>query len=178
MNGDSCPICGGDGRITNSFGGSSATSVTVVNTTTITCDTPAHAGGAVDVVVTNDFGSDTLRDAFTYHDAPQISGISPDSGPVTGGTAVTHEPSVNIIAALCQELAAVARAKGIALDFDDPVAYVRNFGQKIPNARPSMLLDHMAGRKAEIEVTDADLGRRLSVIQHLCLYFFTAWRST
>jgi RecJ-like exonuclease len=25
MEGDSCPICGGDGRITNSFGGSSAT---------------------------------------------------------------------------------------------------------------------------------------------------------
>ena len=45
----------------------------------------------------------------------------------------------------------VARAKGINLDFDDPVRYVREFGQKIPGARPSMLLDHMAGRKAEIE---------------------------
>ena len=45
----------------------------------------------------------------------------------------------------------VARAKGINLDFDDPVRYVREFGQKIPGARPSMLLDHMAGRRAEIE---------------------------
>ncbi len=45
----------------------------------------------------------------------------------------------------------VARARGITLDFDDPVAYVHAFGMKIPNARPSMLLDHMAGRMSEIE---------------------------
>jgi 2-dehydropantoate 2-reductase len=45
----------------------------------------------------------------------------------------------------------VARARGITLDIDDPVAYVRAFGMKIPQARPSMLLDHMAGRMSEIE---------------------------
>ena len=45
----------------------------------------------------------------------------------------------------------VARAKGIRLDFDDPVAYVHDFGAKIPGARPSMLLDHMAGRRSEID---------------------------
>ena len=44
----------------------------------------------------------------------------------------------------------VARAKNITLEFDDPVAYVRAFGEKIPNARPSMLLDRQAGRRAEI----------------------------
>jgi 2-dehydropantoate 2-reductase len=49
------------------------------------------------------------------------------------------------------EAHAVARARGIRLDIDDPVAYVRDFGSKIPNARPSMLLDHMAGRMSEIE---------------------------
>ena len=45
----------------------------------------------------------------------------------------------------------VALARGIKLDINDPVAYVRNFGNKIPHARPSMLLDHMAGRMSEIE---------------------------
>jgi 2-dehydropantoate 2-reductase len=45
----------------------------------------------------------------------------------------------------------VARARGIKLDFTDPVAYVHAFGMKIPQARPSMLLDHMAGRMSEIE---------------------------
>ncbi len=48
------------------------------------------------------------------------------------------------------EAFAVARAKDITLEFDDPIAYVRAFGEKIPNARPSMLLDRQAGRRAEI----------------------------
>ena len=46
----------------------------------------------------------------------------------------------------------VARARGIKLDFDDPVAYVRAFGERIPCARPSMLLDLSAGRPTEIDV--------------------------
>jgi 2-dehydropantoate 2-reductase len=45
----------------------------------------------------------------------------------------------------------VAKARGIRVDIDDPVAYVRDFGSKIPNARPSMLLDHLAGRMSEID---------------------------
>jgi 2-dehydropantoate 2-reductase len=46
----------------------------------------------------------------------------------------------------------VARARGITLGFDDPVAYARAFGEKIPEARPSMLLDVLAGRPCEIDV--------------------------
>jgi 2-dehydropantoate 2-reductase len=46
----------------------------------------------------------------------------------------------------------VARARGIALGFDDPLAYARAFGEKIPGARPSMLLDVLAGRPTEIDV--------------------------
>jgi 2-dehydropantoate 2-reductase len=38
----------------------------------------------------------------------------------------------------------VAKARNIKVDIDDPLEYVRNFGSKIPNARPSMLLDHLA----------------------------------
>ncbi|UCD68494.1 MAG: 2-dehydropantoate 2-reductase [Betaproteobacteria bacterium] len=45
----------------------------------------------------------------------------------------------------------VAKARKINVDIDDPVEYVRNFGSKIPKARPSMLLDHLAGRMSEIE---------------------------
>lgn len=43
-------------------------------------------------------------------------------------------------------------AKGISFSFDDPVAYVTAFGRKMPGARPSMLLDHMANRPSEIDV--------------------------
>ncbi|MGE0699317.1 MAG: ketopantoate reductase family protein [Hyphomicrobiaceae bacterium] len=65
---------------------------------------------------------------------------------------VQANPSAWSIASACAtEAFMVANARGIKLDFDDPVAYVRAFGQKIPGARPSMLLDHMAGRPAEVD---------------------------
>jgi len=65
---------------------------------------------------------------------------------------VMDDPYAWEVASGCAtEAYAVARAKGVHLDFDDPVAYVRNFGSKIPDARPSMLLDHLAGRMSEID---------------------------
>jgi 2-dehydropantoate 2-reductase len=65
---------------------------------------------------------------------------------------VIEDPDAWIVASGCAtEAYNVARARGIKLDFTEPVDYVRNFGMKIPNARPSMLLDHMAGRMSEIE---------------------------
>jgi hypothetical protein len=52
---------------TVSLGGTSATSVMVVSATSITATTPAHAAGAVNVVVTNtDTQSGTLSNGFTY----------------------------------------------------------------------------------------------------------------
>lgn len=78
---------------------------------------------------------------------------------------VQANPSAWSIASACAlEAANVARAKGIKLDFDDPVAYVRNFGQKIPNARPSMLLDHMAGRAAEVDNINGAIPREGSKV--------------
>ena len=65
---------------------------------------------------------------------------------------VIEDPDTWQIASGCAtEAFQVARARGIRLDFNDPVAYARAFGMKIPKARPSMLLDHMAGRMSEIE---------------------------
>src|SRR6185369_14511474 len=52
---------------TVSLGGTSATNVTVVSSTSITATTPAHAAGAVNVVVTNtDSQSGTLNNGYTY----------------------------------------------------------------------------------------------------------------
>ncbi|HUF19508.1 MAG TPA: 2-dehydropantoate 2-reductase [Burkholderiales bacterium] len=65
---------------------------------------------------------------------------------------VMNDPDTWLVASTCAtEAYKVAKARNIRLDFDDPVAYVRDFGNKIPNARPSMLLDHMAGRASEID---------------------------
>jgi 2-dehydropantoate 2-reductase len=65
---------------------------------------------------------------------------------------VMADPDAWRIASGCaREAFAVAKAKGIAVGIDDVVAYVRAFGEKIPNARPSLLLDHLAGRRSEID---------------------------
>src|SRR4030095_11502368 len=57
------------------------------------------------------------------------------------------------------EALAVAMAKGIKLDYTDPVARIHEFGRVIPNARPSMLLDMEAGRPTEIEALNGALVR-------------------
>lgn len=48
------------------FGGTAATSVVVVNETTVTGVTPAKTAGAYNVVVTDDSGADTLTNGYTY----------------------------------------------------------------------------------------------------------------
>jgi 2-dehydropantoate 2-reductase len=53
----------------------------------------------------------------------------------------------------------VARARGIAVKIEDPVAYVRDFGSKIPKAKPSLLLDYEARRKGEIDVINGAIPR-------------------
>ncbi|MCX7117581.1 MAG: IPT/TIG domain-containing protein [Legionellales bacterium] len=48
------------------FGGTAATSVNVVSSTTVTAVTPVHAAGAVDVVITTPSGSATKTIGYTY----------------------------------------------------------------------------------------------------------------
>ena len=73
---------------------------------------------------------------------------------------VQADPDAWSVAAACAtEAYQVARAKGIALDFTDPVAHVKAFGEKIPDARPSMLLDHLAGRRAEVDLINGAIPR-------------------
>jgi len=73
------------------LGGTAATNVTVVSSTSITATTAAHAAGAVTVVVTNtDSQSGTLTNGYTYSPAaPTVTSISPTSGTTSGGTSVT-----------------------------------------------------------------------------------------
>jgi 2-dehydropantoate 2-reductase len=72
---------------------------------------------------------------------------------------VLADPDAWSIASGCaSEVFAVAQAKGIHLDFDDPVAYARAFGETFPGARPSMLLDLLAGRQCEIDVINGAIG--------------------
>lgn len=43
-------------------------------------------------------------------------------------------------------------AQGISFSFDDPLRYVTDFAATIPNASPSMRLDHLARRPSELDV--------------------------
>jgi len=73
---------------------------------------------------------------------------------------VMADPDLAKVSAACAgEGYAVAMKKGVKLGFTDPVAYVRDFGSKIPNARPSVLLDLMAKRLSEIDVINGSIPR-------------------
>lgn len=68
--------------------------------------------------------------------------------------------------AAMQEAHACARAMGVALGCDDPVAYVTDFARIVRHASPSMRLDHLAGRASEIDFINGaipPLGRRLNI---------------
>jgi YVTN family beta-propeller protein len=69
-----------------------ATDFTVVSDTSITCDTPPGSAGTVDVTVTTPQGTSVPNppdDDFTYEASPTVTGVDPDNGATTGGTAVT-----------------------------------------------------------------------------------------
>jgi hypothetical protein len=76
-----------------SFGGSPATGVAVPSATSITCATPSHPPGPVNITVTNPGGaSATLNNGFTYGGGPgvvTVTACNPNSGPESGGTNVT-----------------------------------------------------------------------------------------
>jgi phosphatidylinositol-3-phosphatase len=79
---------------TVSFGGTAASNVNIVGSTTITAVTPAHASGQVNVVVINPGGqSATSTNGFTYAAAqtqpPTVTSVTPASGTTAGGTSIT-----------------------------------------------------------------------------------------
>ena len=74
---------------------------------------------------------------------------------VTGLTVaeLRRDPALWQIAVNCGlEAYAVGKARGVHFSYDDPVAYVTAFADKLGDARPSMSLDHLAKRKSEIDV--------------------------
>ncbi|MCX7560618.1 ketopantoate reductase family protein [Sulfitobacter sp. F26204] len=69
----------------------------------------------------------------------------PELGPISRAAAI--------------EAAQIAIARGIAIDIPDPVAHVRAFAGRMPLAKPSMLLDHEAGRLSEIDYINGAIPR-------------------
>lgn len=78
---------------------------------------------------------------------------------LTIGAAMDDPDIGSVSRAAASEAWEVARAAGIAVTIEDPVAYVRAFGSKIPNAKPSLLLDYEAGRRGEIDFINGAIPR-------------------
>jgi 2-dehydropantoate 2-reductase len=89
------------------------------------------------------------------------------------GQARANEWAWEIAKACINEAAAVAAAKGIKLAYDDPVQWVSDFVGKIPNARPSMYQDLLAGRRSEIDSIQGGVvaeGAKLGVPTPTCAF--------
>lgn len=93
------------------------------------------------------------------------------SGPCTVfdrtlGELMADPETWHIASGCAREVYALALEKNISVTYDDPVAYVQAFGSRMPDARPSMLLDHHAGRRSEIDAINGmvvELGRELGI---------------
>lgn len=87
-----------------------------------------------------------------------FSGTAVTTGLTIGG--VMADPDAWSVALGCaREAIAVAGAIGVGMEVGDPVEHIRALGSKIPNARPSMLLDHDAGRRGEVDAINGAIPR-------------------
>ena len=70
---------------------------------------------------------------------------------LTIGEVLQSASAWSVARGCAEEAVAVAQANGVTLDSGDPLEHIRSLGSKIPDARPSMLLDAMAQRPGEID---------------------------
>jgi 2-dehydropantoate 2-reductase len=77
----------------------------------------------------------------------------------TIGEVIDDSHAWSVAAGSAAEAFAVGRASGVHFDFDDPIAHVRAFGEKIRGAKPSMLLDLEASRQLEIDFINGAIPR-------------------
>jgi 2-dehydropantoate 2-reductase len=85
---------------------------------------------------------------------------------VTVGELMANPESWRVALGCMWEAYRVAGEQGVRFSFDDPVSYVTEFAVTIPKASPSMRLDHLAGRRSEVDVINGqvvELSRELGL---------------
>lgn len=75
-------------KINNNVCSSTFISASQINAVTPSYGTPVDYAVPVSVTLTNEAGSEETPGAYTYRPAPIITGVTPPSGPSTGGTVV------------------------------------------------------------------------------------------
>ena len=83
---------------------------------------------------------------------------------LTVGEAMLDDALGPITQEAALEAYAVARALNITLSFDDPVAYVRAFAERMPDAKPSVLLDIESGKPSEVGVINGSIPRQAAKV--------------
>lgn len=118
---------------------------------------------AVAVWTAAGFSAEAVRDIAVMQWEKLICNVAYSAPCTLSGLTIgeaMEDPEIGAISrAAATEAWTVARARGITVKIDEPVAYVRNFGSKIPHAKPSLLLDYEAGRKGEIDVINGAIPR-------------------
>ena len=78
---------------------------------------------------------------------------------LTIGEVIDNPHAWSVASRCAREALDVGRARGVALDIPDCDAYVLEYGRAIPSARPSLLLDLLAGRPNEVEWINGSVPR-------------------
>jgi len=78
---------------------------------------------------------------------------------MTIGEVMVDPHAWSVAKGCAEEAIAVANAAGVHLDVGDPIEHIRRLGSKIPDARPSMLLDHNARRRGEVDAINGAIQR-------------------
>ncbi|REG60793.1 ketopantoate reductase [Paraburkholderia sp. BL6669N2] len=78
---------------------------------------------------------------------------------MTIGEVMTNPDAWSVARGAALEAIAVAEAAGVKLDVGDPIEHIRKLGNKIPNARPSMLLDYNLRRRGEVDAINGSISR-------------------
>ncbi len=76
---------------------------------------------------------------------------------VTIGDLMANPESWRVALGCTAEAYRLGLAKGVQFPFDDPLRYVTDFAATIPNSSPSMRLDHLAGRRSEVDVINGQV---------------------
>jgi 2-dehydropantoate 2-reductase len=76
---------------------------------------------------------------------------------VTVGELMSNPETWRVALGCTTEAYRLGVAKGVEFPFDDPRQYVTDFAATIPNASPSMRLDHLAHRRSEIDVINGQV---------------------
>jgi 2-dehydropantoate 2-reductase len=94
---------------------------------------------------------------------------------VTVGELMSDTAAWKVALGCTSEAYRLGVAKDVRFSFDDPLRYVTDFAATIPNASPSMRLDHLARRPSEIDVINgqvvalsAELGLDAPYNESLC----------